>query len=261
MVGLDDAHHAALAIDHGQGVQVVLVEELGEFVLVQVDGAGEDAGFSEHGEARLGLGHDQASKRNGATQHAPLVEQVDLGDTLRVAFKVAQGLDGLGHGRVAAQGNEVGGHAARGGVLVKFKKILDLLTFFRFHLFEDGVGLVFRQFGQQVGGCTWIHLLDNVGDPLFFQVLEQGLLKFGLDLFKGFGGHFHNDDSVAALRDIPGIVVASPSRGDDAAAMLRTCVAAARSEGSVCLFLEPIALYRTADLHAPGDGRAALLRR
>jgi 2-oxoisovalerate dehydrogenase E1 component len=71
---------------------------------------------------------------------------------------------------------------------------------------------------------------------------------------KGFGGHFHNDDSVAALRDIPGVVVASPSRGDDAAAMLRTCVAAARSEGSVCLFLEPIALYRTADLHAPGDG-------
>ena len=71
---------------------------------------------------------------------------------------------------------------------------------------------------------------------------------------KGFGGHFHNDDSTAALRDIPGLCIASPSRGDDAAAMLRTCVAAARSEGSVCLFLEPIALYRTADLHAPGDG-------
>jgi 2-oxoisovalerate dehydrogenase E1 component len=75
---------------------------------------------------------------------------------------------------------------------------------------------------------------------------------------KGFGGHFHNDDSTAALRDIPGLVVASPSRGDDAAAMLRTCVAAAQSEGSVCLFLEPIALYRTTDLHAPGDGLYAL---
>ncbi|MGV9676837.1 thiamine pyrophosphate-dependent enzyme [Nocardia sp. NPDC003482] len=70
---------------------------------------------------------------------------------------------------------------------------------------------------------------------------------------KGFGGHFHNDDSVAALRDIPGVVVASPARADDAAAMLRTCVAAARVDGRVCLYLEPIALYHTRDLHESGD--------
>jgi len=70
---------------------------------------------------------------------------------------------------------------------------------------------------------------------------------------KGFGGHFHNDNSVAVLRDIPGVVIASPARGDDAAAMLRTCVAAARRCGSVCVFLEPIALYMTRDLHEPND--------
>jgi 2-oxoisovalerate dehydrogenase E1 component len=70
---------------------------------------------------------------------------------------------------------------------------------------------------------------------------------------KGFGGHFHNDDSVAALRDIPGVVVASPARADDAAGMLRTCVSAARVDGRVCLYLEPIALYHTRDLHEPGD--------
>ena len=44
-----------------------------------------------------------------------------------------------------------------------------------------------------------------------------------------------------------------PPRGDDAAAMLRTCVAAARVDGAVCVFLEPIALYHTRDLHEPGD--------
>ena len=71
---------------------------------------------------------------------------------------------------------------------------------------------------------------------------------------KGFGGHFHNDDAVAVLRDIPGLVVASPARPDDAAAMLRTCVAAAAIDGTVCVFLEPIALYHTRDLHEPGDG-------
>ena len=74
---------------------------------------------------------------------------------------------------------------------------------------------------------------------------------------KGFGGHFHNDNSIGAigvLRDIPGIVIASPSRPDDAAAMLHTCVATARADGTVCIFLEPIALYHRRDLYADEDG-------
>ncbi|AOS64383.1 thiamine pyrophosphate-dependent enzyme [Actinoalloteichus hymeniacidonis] len=76
----------------------------------------------------------------------------------------------------------------------------------------------------------------------------------GLGYQKGFGGHFHNDNGLAALRDIPGLIVASPSRPDDAAAMLRTCAASARTDGSVCVFLEPIALYHQRDLHEAGDG-------
>jgi 2-oxoisovalerate dehydrogenase E1 component len=76
----------------------------------------------------------------------------------------------------------------------------------------------------------------------------------GLGYQKGFGGHFHNDNSIAALRDIPGLVVGCPSRGDDAAMMLRTLAALAKVDGRVSVFLEPIALYMTKDLHAAGDG-------
>ena len=75
----------------------------------------------------------------------------------------------------------------------------------------------------------------------------------GLGYQKGFGGHFHNDDSLAVLRDLPGIVVCVPSRGDDAVGMMRTLAAAARVDGRVCVIVEPIALYATKDLH-PGDG-------
>ena len=71
---------------------------------------------------------------------------------------------------------------------------------------------------------------------------------------KGFGGHFHNDNAIGALRDIPGIVLAAPSRGDDAARMLRGCLAMAKTNGRVVAFLEPIALYHTKDLHEEGDG-------
>jgi 2-oxoisovalerate dehydrogenase E1 component len=72
---------------------------------------------------------------------------------------------------------------------------------------------------------------------------------------RGFGGHFHNDNSITALRDIPGLVVGCPSRGDDAAMMLRTLMALARVDGRVCAFLEPIALYMTKDLYEAGDGQ------
>jgi 2-oxoisovalerate dehydrogenase E1 component len=76
----------------------------------------------------------------------------------------------------------------------------------------------------------------------------------GLAYQKGFGGHFHNDNSFTALRDIPGLIVACPSRGDDAAGMLRTCAALAKVNGRVVAFLEPIALYMTKDLHEEKDG-------
>ena len=75
----------------------------------------------------------------------------------------------------------------------------------------------------------------------------------GLGYQKGFGGHFHNDNAVAVLRDIPGLVVACPARADDAAAMLRTCVAAAITDSTLSVFLEPIALYHRRDLYEPGD--------
>ncbi|WP_164659624.1 dehydrogenase E1 component subunit alpha/beta [Tropicibacter sp. Alg240-R139] len=76
----------------------------------------------------------------------------------------------------------------------------------------------------------------------------------GLGYQKGFGGHFHNDNSLAVLRDIPGVIIACPSNGADAAQMMRECVRLAREEQRVIVFLEPIALYPMRDLHGAQDG-------
>jgi 2-oxoisovalerate dehydrogenase E1 component len=76
----------------------------------------------------------------------------------------------------------------------------------------------------------------------------------GLPYQKGFGGHFHNDNSLAVLTDIPGIIVACPSNASDAPAMLRECVRLAHEDGRVVVFIEPIALYHSSDLHTPDDG-------
>ncbi|GLX77817.1 MFS transporter [Thalassotalea insulae] len=76
----------------------------------------------------------------------------------------------------------------------------------------------------------------------------------GLAYQKGFGGHFHNDNSFAVFRDIPGLILACPSNGGDAQQMLRTSVRLAQEQQRVVVFLEPIALYMTKDLHQEGDG-------
>jgi 2-oxoisovalerate dehydrogenase E1 component len=84
-------------------------------------------------------------------------------------------------------------------------------------------------------------------NPMLMRIASLGYQR-------GFGGHFHNDNSITALRDIPGLIVGCPSRGDDAAMMLRTLAALAKVDGRVCAFLEPIALYMAKDLHEAGDG-------
>jgi 2-oxoisovalerate dehydrogenase E1 component len=75
----------------------------------------------------------------------------------------------------------------------------------------------------------------------------------GLPYQKGFGGHFHNDNSLAVLTDIPGIIVACPSSAADAPGMLRECARLAHEDGRVVVFVEPIALYHTTDLLDAGD--------
>lgn len=75
----------------------------------------------------------------------------------------------------------------------------------------------------------------------------------GLAYQKGFGGHFHNDNSLAVFRDIPGLILAVPSNGADAVKMMRTCVREAHERGRVVVFVEPIALYMTRDLNKEGD--------
>ena len=98
------------------------------------------------------------------------------------------------------------------------------------------------------------------GEAATLQFFSQGQYRNGMVVRvagygyqKGFGGHFHNDNALGVLRDVPGLVVASPARPDDAAAMLHVCIDAARTDGSVCVFLEPIALYHTRDLYEDGD--------
>jgi len=75
----------------------------------------------------------------------------------------------------------------------------------------------------------------------------------GLGYQQGAGGHFHNENAVAALREIPGLVIACPAHPSDAPGIIRSCLAAARNDGTVSVVLEPAALYHERDMLIAGD--------
>lgn len=75
----------------------------------------------------------------------------------------------------------------------------------------------------------------------------------GLAYQKGFGGHFHNDNSFAVFRDIPGVIVLCPSHGRNGALLMRQAIELAERQQRVVVMLEPIALYMTRDLVSEGD--------
>jgi 2-oxoisovalerate dehydrogenase E1 component len=188
-----------------------------------------------------------------------------------LAFRLAQGLKDLllAHPNAFIFGEDV---ARKGGV---YHVTDDLNRTFGsgrvFNTILDETTILGLASGMALAGClaipeiqylAYVHnALDQIrGEASSLRFFSKGqfqnpmvvrVASYGYQ--KGFGGHFHNDNSVGALLDIPGLIIASPSRADDAVGMLRTCAAAAAQYGAVCLFLEPIALYMTKDLHEPDD--------
>ncbi|GID98037.1 MFS transporter [Amorphoplanes digitatis] len=162
--------------------------------------------------------------------------------------------------------------AAKGGVYGVTKNLSDRFGTDRvFDTLLDETSILGLALGAGLSGLLpipeiqYLAYLHNAEDQLRGEAATMGFFSrgafrnpmvvrvAGLAYQQSFGGHFHNDNSVAVLRDIPGLVLAVPARPADAAAMLRSCLAAAAVDGSVCVFLEPIALYHTRDLYEHGD--------
>lgn len=176
----------------------------------------------------------------------------------------------LEHDEIALMGEDVGRKGGVYGVTQKLKKrfgadrVIDTLL--------DEQSILGLAIGMAHNGfipmpeIQFLAYLHNAEDQIrgeaatlsFFsngQYTNPMVLRIaGLGYQRGFGGHFHNDNSLAVLRDIPGVIIACPSNGADAAMMLRECVRLAREEQRVVVFIEPIALYPMRDLHGAGDG-------
>ncbi|WP_299424318.1 thiamine pyrophosphate-dependent enzyme [uncultured Shimia sp.] len=170
----------------------------------------------------------------------------------------------LEHGEIVMMGEDIGTKGGVYGVTQKLKdrfgadRMIDTLLDEQ-SILGLAIGMAHNGF-VPMPEIQFLAYLHNAEDQLrgeaatlpFFsngQFTNPMVLRIaGLGYQKGFGGHFHNDNSLAVLRDIPGVIIACPSRGDDAAKMMRECVRLAREEQRVVAMVEPIALYPMRDL-------------
>ncbi len=183
--------------------------------------------------------------------NAVLVEAVD-----RYPEAIVFGEDVAKKGGVYGLTKGLVGHAGPARV---FNTLLDEQTILGLALGTATLGLL------PIPEIQYLAYLHNAEDQLrgeaaTMQFFSGGaydnpmLLRIaGFAYQKGFGGHFHNDNSIAALRDIPGVVIGVPARADDAVGMYRSALAAAKHARRVVVMVEPIALYHSRDLHEDGD--------
>jgi 2-oxoisovalerate dehydrogenase E1 component len=175
----------------------------------------------------------------------------------------------LGHANVIVAGEDVGPKGGVYGVTAKLHERFGPVRVIDTLLDEQsilGLGIGAAHNGllaiTEIQFLAYVHNAEDQirGEAATLSFFSSGqytnptiIRVAGLGYQKGFGGHFHNDNSLAIFRDIPGLVLACPSNGADAVAMLRECVRLALDEQRVIVFLEPIALYMTRDLHEEGD--------
>lgn len=175
----------------------------------------------------------------------------------------------LEHAEIALMGEDVGRKGGVYGVTQKLKnrfgadRVIDTLLDEQ-SILGLAIGMAHNGFVPmpEIQFLAYLHNAEDQirGEAATLSFFSNGqftnpmvLRVAGLGYQRGFGGHFHNDNSLAVLRDIPGVIIACPSNGADAAKMLRESVRLAREEQRVVVFIEPIALYPMRDLHKEGD--------
>ncbi len=225
---------------------------------LHVDGVTAEAARADFADARAKAWGDAGLPEAGSPRH--LAVQINRALTDLFAQHPEALLFGEDVARKGGVYNVTPGLQARFGARRVFDTLLDEQSILGV---AQGAALLGALPFPEIQYLAYLHnAIDQLrGEAASLQFFSRGQYRnpmvvriAGLGYQKGFGGHFHNDNGLAALREIPGLVVACPSRGDDAVGLLRTCAALAKVDGRVVAFVEPIALYMTRDLHAPGDG-------
>lgn len=114
MFRMDDADEVVILIDDGQRAEIVLVEEFGHFAGVRVRTTGDQVAVGDFCQRHGGSSEKDADYGDDQRGAAILVDEIDVGDEIKVTLKAGKGLKRIGDSRCDRKSDVVGGHAARG---------------------------------------------------------------------------------------------------------------------------------------------------
>ena len=187
-------------IDDRDAAQIILIEQIENFLFVCVRVHGDDGLETQFVHALLGICDHQASDRNRAGERAVVVDEDDVVELVGDDFVEADVIDHFAARGVFADNDQFGIHHAASRFLVITHQGFDfgfLLSFHFLHHFFGGVG---REAGNQVGGFVGIHFFENIGGFFgveFFDHLRlQALVEFGDGFGRGVLGQ-RIDDALA----------------------------------------------------------------
>ena len=121
-----DADQLVLSVDHRDRNEVVASQPLSHFLLVVVDTHRDHVPLHDLIDPCLGSGQDQIAKRNEPPQPAPIVNHVDVVDSLSIGGLLPELLEGLGHGGLGRQRRVFGRHDRAGTVVREREQSLDV---------------------------------------------------------------------------------------------------------------------------------------
>ena len=186
----DDPVDPAFFINHRQGSQSILGEEVGDVTLLVVKSCSNHPLGHDGLERRLGIARQQFTQVDGSNELTLVIFHVDIVDDIEVTRFTPQRLKGLLYGRMRRLREKTGGHHTAGRLLVVGEEASDILCRFRLHFLKETLGMGFFQFLEEVRSLTGRHLLEHVRGFLGGHLLDQLDLDLGIRLFEDLGSHF-----------------------------------------------------------------------
>ena len=121
----DDADHALLVIDHGDGDEVVLAHGVGDEFLIVGGVDADELLVHQRFHLYIVLRQEQLAQRQRAEQFALRIEHVERVDRLLVKAGAADLRHGLAHGGAHVQFHVLDGHDRAGAVFRVAQKLVD----------------------------------------------------------------------------------------------------------------------------------------
>ncbi len=187
------AHDMPFIIHNRHGQVIVVGKQVGDFFLVRVPCYADHilAGSYIADYRARPCQHEIAQGKNSG-QKVMLIYHITIIGAFLVFHLAANVGNGLIHGQVVFQEDEIGVHHAGRRIGIEIQQMAEVFRILPVHFFQNGVAALGFQLVQNVGRVVPIHLRYDFGGKVCIQVFQNisrhMILKFGNGVGRVFPG-------------------------------------------------------------------------